>query len=95
MVRVAGFEPAAFWSQTRPSTKLTIHSEIMARALGFEPRPAVLETDMLPLNTIPLYIGLKDGNRTHNNWSHNPAPLPVGLPPTKMVCLLGFEPRLP
>ena len=52
---------------------------------------------------IPLYhfslllhiFGLKDGNRTHNNWSHNPAPLPVGLPPTKNGVPTGIRTQAP
>ena len=66
----------------------------MAYPQGFEPHLDVLETPVLPL-TLEVYIGLKDGNRTHNNWSHNPAPLPVGLPPTKNGVPTGIRTQAP
>ena len=49
MVSVAGLEPATSYSQGRRSTKLN-YTEKMVRALGIEPKLAVLETAVLPLD---------------------------------------------
>ena len=57
MVGVAGFEPAAHWSQTSCATKLRytpiLNYFILAGAEGLEPSTKVLETHVLPLHHAP------------------------------------------
>ena len=68
MVGVAGFEPAAHWSQTSCATKLR-YTPIcnflkMAGAVGIEPTARGFGDRCSTSCAIPLYSG-EDGIRTH------------------------------
>ena len=67
MVGVAGFEPAAHWSQTSCATKLRYTPKVIYNWQGqkdLNPRHVVLETTALPTELYP-YDGGEDGIRTH------------------------------
>ena len=56
MVGVAGFEPAAHWSQTSCATKLRYTPLKWQGQKGSNPRHAVLETAALPTELCPYII---------------------------------------
>ena len=65
LVGVAGFEPAAHWSQTSCATKLRYTPILNWQGQkDLNPRHAVLETAALPTELYP-YDGGEDGIRTH------------------------------
>lgn len=62
LVRVKGFEPPTFWSQTRRSAKLS-YTRIYFVWLGKQDsnlQPAVPKTDALPIELLPNMV-LLDG----------------------------------
>ena len=60
MVGVAGFEPAAHWSQTSCATKLR-YTPIWQGQKDSNPRHAVLETAALPTELYPYNMAEKMG----------------------------------
>ena len=61
----------------------------MARTLGLEPKPTVLETAMLPITPGPYMVGVA-GFEPATSWSQTKRS--TKLSHTSMVRLEGFEP---